>query len=274
MLQQIGATIAKAAGKRTHAPVRRNSRHAGKCEAVFWQRTDRQTVRQIVLAARRYEIGMKAPGARNGPLGNVALEVLEYLANVVEYRTGRLEPSIDTLMEKLRRSRDAVVRALKALRDHGFVDWLRRYIPTNNGGAGPQVQQTSNAYRLALPARAKAFLGKYGVGSPPPEDAAQVLQERQEAIAEHKASLTPAERVRESVEDTEQAERWAGYLERRKQAAAEGKPAELPAQAHLFSFAAVAPTRRSASILEKIRFKRESAKQTESGPEFLSKKEE
>ena len=63
-------------------------------------------------------------------------------------------------MARTKRSKDAVVRALAALRRHGFVDWLRRYIPTGNLGAGPQVQQTSNAYRLALPPAAERLLGR------------------------------------------------------------------------------------------------------------------
>jgi hypothetical protein len=63
-------------------------------------------------------------------------------------------------MRKLRRSKDAVVRALQALRAHGFLDWLRRYVPTGQEGRGPQVKQTSNAYRLSMPARAMRLLGR------------------------------------------------------------------------------------------------------------------
>ncbi|HRM75333.1 MAG TPA: helix-turn-helix domain-containing protein, partial [Paracoccus sp. (in: a-proteobacteria)] len=61
---------------------------------------------------------------------------MELFANLVDFRTGRLEPAIETLMRMLRRSRDAIVRALKALRSHGFLDWLRRYVPTGNEGRG------------------------------------------------------------------------------------------------------------------------------------------
>lgn len=202
MFEQIGAALKKSSTRRTHQPVRKDSHRADKTYGSYWRSTDRQTVRQIVLAARRYEVTMKLPGSRNGPLGSVAIEVLEYFANIVDYRTGRLEPSIDTLMAKLRRSRDAIVRALKALRSHGFVDWLRRYIPTGNPGAGPQVQQTSNAYRLSLPARAKALLGKYGATPPIPDDIAQERQEREEAINAHLKALSLPERALEVIEDS------------------------------------------------------------------------
>ena len=189
MFAQIGAVLAGAPTERERTPVRRQSRAAGRCEGVFWRRTNRQEVRQIVLAARRYELACREPGSRNGPLGGVAIEVLELFANLVDFRTGRLEPAIETLMRMLRRSRDAIVRALKALRSHGFLDWLRRYVPTGNEGRGPQVKQTSNAYRLSLPARAKQFLGRFGVIPPPPDDHVHAEAERQADTEAHRASL-------------------------------------------------------------------------------------
>ncbi|RUV67799.1 helix-turn-helix domain-containing protein [Mesorhizobium sp. M5C.F.Cr.IN.023.01.1.1] len=189
MFEQIGAVLAGAPAERERTPVRRHSRAAGKCEGVFWRRTDRQQVRQIVLAAQRYELAGRQPGARNGPLGGVAIELLELFANLVDFRTGRLDPSIDTLMLKLRRSRDAIVRALKALRAHGFLDWLRRYVPTGNEGRGPQVQQTSNAYRMSLPEKARQLLGRWGVAPLPPDDHVQAEAERAAAIEAHRASL-------------------------------------------------------------------------------------
>ncbi|WP_323055481.1 replication protein RepA [Brucella intermedia] len=115
--------------------------------------------------------------------------MLELFGNLVNFRTGRLDPSIDFLMLKLRRSRDAIVRALKALRLHGFLDWLRRYVPTGNEGRGPQVQQTSNAYRLSLPARARQFLGRFGVTPPLPDDHVQAEAERLAGNEAHRASL-------------------------------------------------------------------------------------
>ena len=201
MFAQIGAVFAGTPAERERTPVRRQSRAAGKCEGVFWKRTNRQEVRQIVLAARRYEIACREPGTRNGPLGGVAIEVLDLFANLVNFNTGRLDPSIDFLMLKLRRSRDAIVRALKALRSHGFLDWLRRYVPTGNEGRGPQVQQTSNAYRLSLPARARQFLGRFGVTPPPPDDHVQAKAEHAAVLEVYRASLDIEERTLFDVGD-------------------------------------------------------------------------
>ncbi len=190
MFKTIGTALAGAPVARAREPVRRHSRLLGQCESVFWQATSRQEVRRIVLAARRYELAGRPAGRRNGPLGHVAIEVLELLGNLVSFRTGRLEPSLDTLTRLLRRSRAAVVRALAALRAHGFLDWLRRYEPTGQTeGCGPRVRQVSNAYRLSLPARAARLLGRL-MGAPPlPEDVAHAQEARAAELGAHKASL-------------------------------------------------------------------------------------
>ena len=125
----------------------------------------------------------------------MAIEVLEYFINLVDFRTGRLEPSIATIMVKVKRSRNAVVQALKALRQHGFVDWLRRYEPTGNEGRGPQVQQASNAYRLSLPEKARQFLGRFGKAPPPPADHGQDQRAWSEAIDAYKKTLPLDERT-------------------------------------------------------------------------------
>ena len=237
MFATLGAVISGITAKRTHAPVHRHSKPAGQCEAAIWRRTTRQDTRQIMLAAKRYEIAMKQPGKRTGPLGAVALEVLELLTNLVDYRTGRLDPSLDTMMRRLRRSRDAIVRALKALRDHGFVDWLRRFVPTDNeGNKGPQVRQTSNAYRLVMPARARALLGRYGKPSPLPEDRIQADADRAAELARYRSSMPLAERATDELGDTNLG-------------------------------------RALARLGRNIENKRESAEQTESGPESIYRNE-
>lgn len=186
--------------RRTSEPVRRHSRAAGR-EGVFWRSISRQEARQIVLAARRYELAGRQFGQRNGPLGGVALEVLDFLANLVDYRSGRLDPSLEFLMRRLKRSKDAIVTALKALREHGFLDWLRRYVPTGNKGRGPQVQQTSNAYRLFLPPAAKRLLGRLFGPPPAPDDFSHAREQRTAEIEAHKASLSMAELPLFAIED-------------------------------------------------------------------------
>lgn len=187
--------------KRTGEPVRRHSHRAGHCEGVFWRGITRREAHAILLAARRYEVVTRQPRCRNGALGTVALEVLDLMANMVDYRTGRLDPSIDTLMRHLRRSRDAIVRALAALRAHGFLDWLRRYVPTGNEGRGPQVRQTSNAYRLSLPARALRMMAHMLRPSPPPDDFSHAQEQRRADLDAYRRTLSLADLPLFDVDD-------------------------------------------------------------------------
>ncbi len=186
-------------------PVRRGSRLAGSCEGAFWRPVPRAEVRRVLLAAKRYELVGRQAGRRRGPLGHVALEVLELLANLVSYRSGRLEPAITYLMGKLKRSKDAVVRALAALREHGFLDWLRRHerVEVLEDAPGPRVRQVSNAYRLSLPARAAQLLGRWlTTASPPlPDDVVQEREDRAAWLREHKAALPLCELPLAEVED-------------------------------------------------------------------------
>lgn len=179
MFTTIGQTLGQPHARQDRVPVRCQSHLASRCEALFWRRTAREDLRRIVLVAKRYELAGRLQGRRNGPLGHVGLEVLDLLANLLDRRTGRLEPSLAWLMGKLRRSRDAIVRALAALRAHGFLDWLRRYEPTGVEGRGPQVRQTSNAYRLIMPSRAARLLPS---PSPLPDDVIQAHADREAEI--------------------------------------------------------------------------------------------
>ena len=66
MLTAIGDIISPPTTRaRGGAPVRRHSHTAGRCEGIFWRRTDRQEVRRAVLAAERYELATRQPGDRN-----------------------------------------------------------------------------------------------------------------------------------------------------------------------------------------------------------------
>ncbi|MEC5384014.1 helix-turn-helix domain-containing protein [Aurantimonas sp. C2-6-R+9] len=157
----------------------------------------------ILKAAEIYnEAGLQEKGERSGPLGSVALDVLRLFVNLIDFRTGRLEPAITTIMDRLGRSRDAIVRALKNLRAHGFIDWLRRYEPTGKEGRGPQVQQASNAYRLSLPEKARQFLGRFGKAPPPPEDHGQDQQAWSEQIDTYRQSLPLNERTQLDAGDS------------------------------------------------------------------------
>lgn len=198
-MQHIADLLNSTAARRPRqdrAKIRRHSFARGR-EGVFWRSVRRQDVQKVVLAAKRYNLQTKAKGQRNGALGHIAIEILEYMANLIDYRTGRLEPSLDYLMEKLARSRDAIVRALRALRDHGFIDWIRRYVPTGAEGYGqPKYQQTSNAYRLLLPQKAIALLGRYAKPSPVSDDFDHAQAQADSEVEDMLSSLSREDRIR------------------------------------------------------------------------------
>ena len=149
-----------------NSPIRRHSRPKGRCEVSFWKAFNPKDFARYMKAAERFERTQRKPGERSGPLGPVGLEVLRELLRMIDYRTGRLDPSITTLMTRLNRSRDAIVRALTNLRRAGFLDWLRRWEATGKA-VGQLVKQATNAYRLFLPAAAERLLDP---PSPLPDD--------------------------------------------------------------------------------------------------------
>lgn len=163
--------------RRTFQPVRRDSRHRGEREGRIWRplghnRQARRFKAAVLQAAEAYELGGRKGGKENGPLGHIGLEVLRFLFRIVDHKTGRLEPAIATICERINRSRDAVVRALARLKAHGFVDWIRRTEPTDNDGAGPQVRQITNAYGfdiLKLPRSSAAWVRRVLSNGPPPD---------------------------------------------------------------------------------------------------------
>lgn len=144
--------------QRSFQPVRRNSYFASDPRAAaVWQpigrnkQEARATVAKRMQAARAYDRQHKQKGKRNGPLGYTGIDVLRELYRLVDYRTGRLDPSINTICERTRLSKQAVVDAMKRLEEHGFLVRVRRAEAIENARQGPQVRQITNAYGLRLP---------------------------------------------------------------------------------------------------------------------------
>jgi hypothetical protein len=168
--------------RRTFQPVRRNSFNIGEREARYWRPSPPAQMQAIVEAAELHDDIGKEGGKRNGPLGYVALKVLRYLAKRVDWKTGRLEPAIDTIARAVKLARSAVISALARLKAQGFLEWMRRTeVIEDAEGPGPRVRQVSNAYRLVPPAswakrigmRAAELVGRKRGPQPAPAPAAE-----------------------------------------------------------------------------------------------------
>ena len=138
--------------------------HEKRAKAYTPIRNARQ-MREMIEAAKLYERQTLAqrrtttPRVRNGAIGQAGIQIIEFLARVIDYSTGALFPSLHTIMDGTGLSKNCVVQALSRLKDARIIDWFRRYepVPDNESqGAGPRIKQATNAYRFLFP----AFLSK------------------------------------------------------------------------------------------------------------------
>ncbi|WP_030540537.1 hypothetical protein [Sphingobium sp. DC-2] len=149
----------KKPGRRTEQPVRRNSYDVGDRRAQVFRPIGDGTKagagrwrNRYMQVAEEYDRQMKKKGERH-PIGANALRVLKTLLWLpgLDFKTGRLDPAIATVQELTGFARKTVVDALNRLKEHGFLNWVRRTEKTGSGpGEGPQVKQATNAYFFDL----------------------------------------------------------------------------------------------------------------------------
>ncbi len=156
--QLIRQTSAHFAGRKrgNDREVRRSSYDVDDPRAQVWRRIGDGSKRDglvwvdaMLQTAREFDLHERAktPGSR-GPLSPYTLTVFEaLLRRALDFKTGRSEPALLTIMRWTGFAKATVVRALARLRAHGFLDWVRRSRATGNAKEyGPQREQTSNAY--------------------------------------------------------------------------------------------------------------------------------
>ena len=118
-------------------------------------------VDDVVRLAEEYDLTHRKPGER-GPLMASGVRVLKImLERFLDFRTGRLDPAIAKIAEVTGYTTKAVHAAITRLKAHGFINWVRRTRRTNNEGAGPQLEQFTNAYFFTLSALPKAVLQRW-----------------------------------------------------------------------------------------------------------------
>lgn len=97
-------------------------------------RQERAAAKAIVDAART-------------KLRAIDVRVLAAILRSLDFATGRLFPAIETIADRAACHRNSVIGALRRLKHHGLIAWVRRTLKTGNDREfAPQREQTSNAY--------------------------------------------------------------------------------------------------------------------------------
>ncbi|MFT8555374.1 MAG: helix-turn-helix domain-containing protein [Zymomonas mobilis] len=130
--------------RRTPDPVHRDSYDVGEREKSVWKPVNPNEIGAYLEAVEQYSIKTKS-------ISDKAVRLLKMLFRMVDFKTGRLEPTLDTICEWAGYSRATVVRLLKQLQENNFIRWIRRSIKIKTDGAGPRRKQTSNAYGFLSP---------------------------------------------------------------------------------------------------------------------------
>ncbi len=151
------------AGPKTYAawPVWKDSTTA---EVRFAPMPKKQAVR-LYHKARQFERQTRQPGRQDGTLGRNGLAVLHALLfDLLDYATGRLEPSYGTIARKACISVRSVARGLCNLKLAGVLNWLRRCVEGRDDNGRFRLEQDTNAYAV-LPA---SHWNGYSEPPPPP----------------------------------------------------------------------------------------------------------
>jgi len=122
--------------------VRHGSYESGSIEPLIWKAFNPHTKWALKKAVRNYLL-------EEGASPN-AYFVYEELLDLIDYETGRLDPSIAYLAEKLHKGERTIQRCLNWLRDNNIICWKRRFIRKQNEDGISYREQTSNAYYLGI----------------------------------------------------------------------------------------------------------------------------
>jgi hypothetical protein len=127
----------------------------------------RKAAAKLYHQARAFERQTRQPGRQDGTLGRNGLAVLHALVfDCLNYASGQLDPSYETLARLACISVRSVARGLVALRDAGVLTWVRRCVESVRYGRFT-LEQQSNAYGIVPASQWRGFATK--PPAPPPE---------------------------------------------------------------------------------------------------------
>jgi len=155
-LAQLMPALPGFAGPKTYAawPVWRDSTTA----EVRFAPLPRKKAARLFHKARRFERQTRQPGRQDGALGRNGLLVLHALIfDILNYASGRLDPSYAKIAEKACISVRSVARGLVNLKRAGLLNWQRRSKPVEAAGDF-LLKQDTNAYAVLPASQWRGFI--------------------------------------------------------------------------------------------------------------------
>lgn len=130
-----------------------------KAQGRAWRAAKLETLKQWVH--RQWTEGVD-PRDDAVKLRRIDVFVFEAVLSFLNYATGELFPSYDSIAEKAGVCRATVAESLVRLRHWKLITWVRRTVVAETAGEmGPQREQTSNAYHFEcerdMEPRARAY---------------------------------------------------------------------------------------------------------------------
>lgn len=127
-----------------------------KCEVRFEPKS-RQVVASILRKALAWDERTHVKGKHGGIIGHVARAVLRALLDFLNFKSGRCDPSLDSLARKTGYCKRAVQNGLKRLRRLGIVVWLRRCEESYDEAGNFSLRQRTNAYGVTPPSHWRGY---------------------------------------------------------------------------------------------------------------------
>jgi len=119
--------------------------------------------------ARQFERQTRQPGKQDGLLGRNGIPVLQALVfDFLNYLTGQLDPSIETIAHAAGVSVRSAQRGLANLKCCGVLNWIRRAGETRDEKGRFCLEQDTNAYGLLPPSQWHGFVDRDEVPPPHP----------------------------------------------------------------------------------------------------------
>lgn len=109
----------------------------------------RKNCANIWHKARKWDQRTRSKGKHGGIIGRAALSVLYTLLNdFLNFKTGRLDPSIKSISEKAGVCERTCHTALQRLRSLKILDWIRRCSQSQTADGRFALRQDTNAYEV------------------------------------------------------------------------------------------------------------------------------